>query len=140
MRGLCASWVGEGVADGKAVTDALSMRWGKDKSTLIATSQATAGDRFTASTELRHLPGTANFIAVERNNGRWPLRTFEGKLRADSLQLVEKAAGREVLLELKLVDATTLDVSESIVDAGKTQDPFVRIRFKKNPAQGQCAE
>jgi hypothetical protein len=139
LRSLCATWVGEGVAEGRTIADVLSVRWGKDKFTLIADLQATAGDGFSARTELRNLPGTASFVAVERNNGRWPLREFTGTLRGQRLQLEEKAAGRHVVLDLSLLDATTLEVLESMVESGKTQDPFVRIRFKMDPLKGRCA-
>ena len=136
---LCATWLGEGVSEGKKVTDVLRVRRGTDRSTLIAEAQATTGDSFSASTELVHLAGTARFRAIERNNGRWPLREFTGSLRDQTLLLEEKTSERHVVLRLTLVNATTVEVTESMVQAGVIKAPFVHMIFKLDPSKGRCA-
>jgi hypothetical protein len=112
---------------------------GKDRSTLIAEAQATTGDSFSASTELVHLAGTARFRAIERNNGKWPLREFTGVLRDQTLHLEEKTAERHVILRLTLVNATTVEVTESMVQAGSIKAPFVHMIFKLDPSKERCA-
>jgi hypothetical protein len=139
LTSLCATWLGEGVSEGKKVTDVLRVRRGKDGSTLIAEAHATTGDSFSASTELVHLVGTATFRAIERNNGKWPLREFTGSLRGQTLHLEEKTSERHVILRLTLVNATTVEVTESMVQAERVKAPFVHMIFKLDPSKGRCA-
>jgi hypothetical protein len=139
LTSLCATWLGKGVSEGKRVTDVLRVRRGKDRSTLIAEAQARTGDSFSASTELVHLAGTEKFRAIERNNGKWPLREFSGNLRDQTLHLEERTAERHVLLRLKVVNATTVEVTESMVQSGNVKAPFVSMIFKLDPSKERCA-
>jgi hypothetical protein len=136
MNILCGSWVGTGVAEGTKVSDTITILWSPDQSSLIAKSTPLSGDAFEAQTELRYDARTDTFHAIERNNGRWPLRKFVGKLFGEVLDLREDESDRKIQLRIELTGTNTILVRESTIEHGHLLPPFVEMKYTR---KRECA-
>jgi hypothetical protein len=139
MSRLCGSWVGSGLAEGKAITEQLVVVWSVPGRSLRASSRATSGDDFASTTELSYKPETASFAATETNNGRWPQRSFAGKLVGGTLNLDEVDAQRQVRLSISFLPNGTLKVEEAHANGSAWAVPFVTLEYSRSTSGARCA-
>jgi hypothetical protein len=143
MSRLCGTWRGTGSAEGVAVVDELDVDWSSDRLGLVARSRAASGDAFAATTQLRYQPQGDRFDAVERNNGRWPLRHFSGRLVGHTLQLLEVHDQRRLRLTLTPLPGGDFELQESQSTPasadGAWPAPFVVLRYTRTGPGDRCA-
>jgi hypothetical protein len=140
MTYLCGRWVGSGKAEGTSVSEELDVTWSADRRSLVATTRATSGDRFVATTQVAYSPADGGtFTAIESNNGRWPERRFKGKLDGDTLHFHEVAKDRRVRLSLSRLPDHSLVITEARARGAEWEAPFVSIKYVRATSEARCA-
>lgn len=138
MQWLCGTWLGAGVADGTRVKDELVVALSPDRRSLTATSRAIAGDGFEAMMEMTYSLESGRFIAKERNNGRWPMRHFDGQIDGSTLHLHEAAQDRKVRLSITPRGQDSLLIQEASARGASWAPPFVSMQYQRVPSPGRC--
>jgi len=133
---LVGSWLGEGKANGKMITDELKFEWVLSNKFLQVYSRSRDGDTFEAQGYFWYDEKRRHFEFHEFSNSEWPIRIMKGGLIKDRLTLEEHTPDRHVRIVFELVDDNTLMLTEGHIQKEKV-DLFVQETFRRKSTAGK---